>query len=116
MSVKRSRLAQTQSGIGGFIPEADDLEQKKVNQTYEKDEELTDDEAEEVGLPKPRRKKRRHPSGQKLALKVIDAEPDQELIPLPPDQAGSICDQCNRRFETSFLQKHFDVDVCDACR
>ncbi|THD21153.1 DNA-repair protein complementing XP-A cell [Fasciola hepatica] len=116
VSSKRSKLTRTDLGFGGFIPEADDSESRKMSQNYEKDEELTDNENGEAGLQKPRRKKRQLPSDQPLPTGLIGTGQNDELVPLPPDQDTPMCDQCSRRFETSFLRKHFDVDVCDACR
>ncbi|VDP91799.1 unnamed protein product [Echinostoma caproni] len=114
VSVKRSKLTHTTIGCGGFIPETEDLQSKALSQTFEKDEELTDEESREHGQHKVRRKKRRQ-----LVSDPTDEPPPEEMeeqIPRAPDQETPVCDHCGRRFEASFLRKHFDVDVCDSCR
>ena len=32
------------------------------------------------------------------------------------DGSEDLCEDCHKKFSDSYLLKHFDVQVCDACR
>nr|VZI47586.1 unnamed protein product [Spirometra erinaceieuropaei] len=128
-SKKNFALSQAVDSGAGFFLEPEWSTQPVVPDLYEKSEEEEDDIGSDVEVGGGGRKRRRRRRQQKRTLvatqetavgtRTVDdaaTATAASVVPVPPDESQSVCDECGRSFAESFLLNNFDCEVCDACR
>lgn len=117
LPIRRTKLNRQVISDGGFIPEDSDAGLTRIDQLYDKDEELSDPE-EAFTSGRKRKRPQRRPQIQPANPSHVGVgnRLDENNLPIPPDVEKPQCDSCDRPFDDSFLKKNFDVHVCDRCR
>ncbi|KAL3321225.1 hypothetical protein Ciccas_000103 [Cichlidogyrus casuarinus] len=102
-----TKKKENASAGGFFLEEEHPSISKSCKNEFNKDEEASNSEEEDVYSIKKRRK-------------IIQKDPIESLkseiqLLRPPDQGKLVCNECERNFEYSFLMEKFDCEVCDVC-